>query len=157
MRLSRSAVEYVRTIIIVAALVVGFVNLIDSISQSAPWFDYAFYVGPMFGMVIVLLVVKSHFVVCGVLGFAGIIMIFTDQAYTGISAGVLMLIFSIRLSKSFAFRIAVYICTFIAVAASHISKGCTPADAINNVFMYAVFYLIDYIIDTEIADEKKHN
>lgn len=121
-------------------------NLIDCINNSAPLATYLFYVGTMFMVSILLMFVQSNFVIVAVLTFVGSMSLFDIQEPNRLTAGVMFLLFALRMSHSKVFNILVYIFVFIAVTTAHVFHGLSPADFANSITAYAVLCALDVLI-----------
>lgn len=139
-------VKSIRYILFVATLFVMFSNLIDCISQSSGIYEYIIYVVTLLLIALMLLFIKSNWVIASIFAVAGIFTTLDLQYPNQISGGVFFFIFSIRIVNNKVFSGAIYFLTAMMAIASHAKYAKSPLDAVNVLIAYAVIYLIDYLL-----------
>lgn len=136
----------IRYILFVSILFVMFSNLIDCISQNSGVLDYVLYVLILLVIAILLIFIKSNWILAVIFSVAGIFTILDIPTPNYISGGVFFFIFSIRIVDNKIFSCCIYFLTAMMVIAAHAKNAKSPLNAVNILVAYAVIYLIDYLL-----------
>lgn len=136
----------IKYVLLVATILVTFMNLFDCIAQNSNASEYILYVGVLALLALLLIFVDKDWILVVFFTIAGILSLMDVPQPNFLSGGVLFLIFAIRLSKSQIFAYILYFVTLLIVIGNHVFEGISPADAINVILAYIVVYVVDYLL-----------
>lgn len=140
-------IKQLRYLIIAGSLLAMFINIFDVINKSLPISQIIFYCFTLLLIAILLALFHGKWMIAIVCGASGVMMLLDEPNPGKLSAAVMFLSFSMRLSETIYVKILYYVITLLFVTGIHVFKGESPADAINVLIAYSVLYYADELID----------
>lgn len=143
------SIKEIRQVLIVGTLFALFFNLFDCIKQNAPLIDFLFYIGTLLGIFLFLVLTTSKWPVIASLVLVGVLTMIDIPTPNYLSAGVIFIIFAMRVAENNIFSFTMYFSTVLIVVGTHVYNAVSPADAVNILVAYSVIYLFEYLFYTK--------
>lgn len=138
--------ELARYVVIAGALIVCFNNLIDEISNGAGLLRVAFFSGLLLLFAIILVFSENKYVLAGILGIAGLIMMISIRRPNEIMAGMIFVGYATYEINNKYFNFAVYAIVAMIIVVLHVVSGLDPENIINILVGHAVIFSLNELI-----------